>query len=193
MAAYDRALIDRFQHSDVLGGCCGTTPYRGDLQGYPTGQAWPLLERARNYRESGCGLSGSEVSIIFMGLAKRVITPWGVVVFTAMAILTYILWQGPERFYYESFGTWIVSPGIYVRLLPSPLNEWLLRALRHIPLLASALHLAPVALLALSFALSLYSIWNKTILHAFISLALATAVFSAYHFLQPFGITLIHY
>ena len=128
-----------------------------------------------------------------MGLAKRVITPWRVVAFTAMAIITYILWQGPDRFYYESFGTWIISPGIYVRLLPFPFNEWLLRALRHIPLLASALHLAPVALLALSFALSLYSIWNKTVVHAFISLALAAAVFSAYHFLQPFGIELIHY
>ena len=28
-----------------------------------------------------------------MGLAKKVITPWGVVAFTAMAILTYILWH----------------------------------------------------------------------------------------------------
>jgi len=39
-----------------------------------------------------------------MHLAKRVITPWGVVAFTAMAILTYIFWKGPERFSHESFG-----------------------------------------------------------------------------------------
>ena len=128
-----------------------------------------------------------------MGLAKRVITPWAVVAFTVTAILSYILWKGPERFCYESFGTWIVSPGIYVRLLPFPLNEWLLTALRHMPLLASALHLVPVALLSLSFALSLYAIWNKTVVHAFISLGLAVAVFSAYHFLQPFGIELVIY
>jgi hypothetical protein len=128
-----------------------------------------------------------------MGLAKRMIKPWGVVAFTAVAILTYILWRGPERFCYESFGTLIVSPVIYVRLLPFPLNEWLLTALRHMPVLASALHAAPVAILASSFALSLYSIWNKTVVHAFISLGLAAAVFSAYHFLQPFGIELIHY
>jgi hypothetical protein len=127
-----------------------------------------------------------------MRLAKR-IKPWGVVAFTAMAILTYILWRGPERFCYESFGTLIVSPVIYVRLLPFPLNEWLLTALRHMPVLASALHVAPLAILALSFALSLYSIWNKTVVHAFISLGLVAAVFSAYHFLQPFGIELIHY
>jgi hypothetical protein len=128
-----------------------------------------------------------------MRLAKRMIKPWGVVAFTAMAILTYILWRGPERFCYESFGTLIVSPVIYVRLLPFPLNEWLLTALRHMPVLASALHVAPLAILALSFALSLYSIWNKTVVHAFISLGLVAAVFSAYHFLQPFGIELIHY
>jgi hypothetical protein len=128
-----------------------------------------------------------------MRLAKRMIKPWGVVAFTAMAILTYILWRGPERFCYESFGTLIVSPVIYVRLLPFPLNEWLLTALRHMPVLASALHVAPLAILALSFALSLYSIWNKTVVHAFISLVLVAAVFSAYHFLQPFGIELIHY
>jgi hypothetical protein len=119
------------------------------------------------------------------------ITPRRVVAFTATAILIYVFWQGPERFYYESFGTWIVSPGIYVRLLPSPWNEWLLTGLRHIPLLTSALHLAPVAMLALSCALAMYSIWNKTVVHALISLALAAAVFSVYHFIQPLGITLV--
>ncbi len=128
-----------------------------------------------------------------MHLWKTVITPRGVVAFTATAILTYVLWKGPERFYYESFGTWIVSPGIYVRLLPFPLNDWLLTGLRHVPLLASALHLAPLAMLTLSFALSLYAIWNKTVVHAWISLGLVAAVFSVYHFIQPLGITLIHY
>jgi hypothetical protein len=128
-----------------------------------------------------------------MHLSETVITPQRVVAFTATAILIYVFWQGPERFYYESFGTWIVSPGIYVRLLPFPLNEWLLIGMRHVPLLASVLHLAPLVMLALSFALALYSIWNKTVVHALISLALVAAVFSVYHCLQPLGITLIRY
>jgi hypothetical protein len=119
------------------------------------------------------------------------ITPRRVVAFTATAILIYVFWQGPERFYYESFGTWIVSPGIYVRLLPSPWNGWLLTGLRHVPLLTSVLHLAPLAMLALSCGLAMYSIWNKTVVHALISLALAAAVFSVYHFIQPLGITLV--
>ncbi len=128
-----------------------------------------------------------------MRLSANVITPRRVVAFTAAAILTYVFWQGPERFYYESFGTWIVSPGIYVRLLPFPLNEWLLVGLRHLPPLTWALHLAPLVMLALSLALAMYSIWNKTLVHALISLALVAIVFSVYHFLQPLGITLIRY
>jgi hypothetical protein len=126
-----------------------------------------------------------------MHWSKTVITPRWVVAFTATAILIYVLWQGPERFYYESFGTWIVSPVIYVRLLPSPLSEWLLTGMHHVPLLSSALHLAPLVMLSVSFALAIYSIWNKTVVHALISLALAAVVFSVYHLVQPLGITLI--
>jgi hypothetical protein len=128
-----------------------------------------------------------------MHLSETMITPQRVVAFTATAILIYVCWQGPERFYYESFGTWVVSPGIYAQRLPFPLNQWLLAGMRHIPLLASVLHLAPLVMLALSFALALYSIWNKTVVHALISLALVAAVFSVYHFIQPLGITLIRY
>ena len=137
--------------------------------------------------ETGCGACALRV-LVFI-----VITPRRVVAFTAAAILIYVFWQGPERFYYESFGTWIVSPGIYVRLLPSPLNEWLLVGLQHLPPLTWALHLAPLVMLGLSCALAMYSIWNKTLVHALISLALVAIVFSVYHFLQPLGITLIRY
>ncbi len=128
-----------------------------------------------------------------MHLSQSVITPRRVVAFTATTILIYVLWQGPERFYIESFGTWIMSPVIYVRVLPFPLNEWLLAGIHHVPLLASALHMAPLIMLALSFALAMYSIWNKTVVHALISLALAATVFCVYHFIQPLGITLIRY
>ncbi|HEY5811208.1 MAG TPA: hypothetical protein VIT23_00970, partial [Terrimicrobiaceae bacterium] len=76
---------------------------------------------------------------------------------------------------------------------PFPLNEWLLVGMRHVPLLSTFLHIVPVLMLSLSFALAIFSIWNKTVLHAFISLALAATVFGVYHFVQPLGITLIHY
>jgi hypothetical protein len=105
----------------------------------------------------------------------------------------YVLWRGPERFCYESFGTWIVSPSIYVRVLPFPLNQWLLTSMRTFPLLPTILCIAPLAMLSLSFGFALYSIWRESLLHAFICLALAATVFSIYHCVQPFGITVIRY
>jgi len=133
------------------------------------------------------------IGIASMHLGHTVITPRRVVTFTMTAIVIYVFWKGPERFYYESFGTWMISPVIYVRVLPFPLNEWLLAGIRHFPLLPTVLCMAPLAMLSLSFAFAIYSIWNKSLLHAFISLGLAAAVFSVYHFIQPFGITFIRY
>lgn len=128
-----------------------------------------------------------------MHLSQTFITSRRVVGFTLAAILIYIFWQGPERFYYESLGTWSISPMIYVRVLPFPLNEWLLVGMRHVPLLTAVLQIAPLVMLSLSFALAMYSIWNKSVLHAFISLGLVATVFCVYHVIQPFGITLIRY
>jgi hypothetical protein len=121
------------------------------------------------------------------------VTPRRIVAFTVAAIVTYVLWRGPERFYYESLGTWVVSPSIYVRVLPIPLNEWLLAGIRIVPVLSGLLCIAPLVMLALSFALALSSIWKGSLLHAFLSLGLAATVFSVYHFVQPLGITLIRY
>jgi hypothetical protein len=126
-------------------------------------------------------------------LRQNIITPQRVVAFTATAILIYVFWKGPERFYYEAFGTWMISPVIYVRILPFPLNQWLLASIQNFPLLPAILCITPLLMLSLSFAFAIYSIWQKSLLHAFLSLALATTVFSVYHCVQPFGITLIRY
>ncbi len=128
-----------------------------------------------------------------MDLRQIVITPQRVVAFTATAILIYVFWKGPERFYYEAFGTWIISPVIYVRILPVPFNQWLLSGIRNFPLLPAVLCMTPLLMLLVSLALAMYSIWQKSLLHAFISLGLTTIVFSVYHWVQPLGITLIRY
>jgi hypothetical protein len=127
-------------------------------------------------------------------ISKRLmLTPLRVVGFTAASIMIYVLWRGPERFYYESLGTWAISPSIYVRVLPSPFNQWLLAGIQKIPLLSAALCGAPLVMLSLSFASALYSIWRESLAHAFISLALAAAVFSVYHCVQPLGIRFLNY
>jgi hypothetical protein len=134
-----------------------------------------------------------DVLFVLMNLRQITVTPQRVVAFTVTAIVLYVLWRGPERFYYESFGTWIISPAIYVRVLPFPFNQWLLAGIRNFPLLPAILCIAPLVMLSLSFAFALYSIWKESLIHAFISLALTATVFSVYHCVQPFGITLIRY
>ncbi len=128
-----------------------------------------------------------------MNRRQITVTPGRVVAFTVAAMAVYVLWRGPERFYYESLGTLIVSPGIYVRVLPFPFNEWLLAGMRSFRHLPTILCIAPLVILLLSFAFALYSIWKESLLHAFVSLALAATVFSVYHWVQPLGITLIRY
>jgi hypothetical protein len=128
-----------------------------------------------------------------MNLRQIAITPQRIVAFTVTAIVMYVFWQGPERFYHEAFGTWIISPVIYVRLLPFPFNHWLLAGIRNFPPLSAILCIAPLLILSLSFAFAIYSIWQNSLVHAFLSLALAATVFSVYHCVQPFGITLIRY
>jgi hypothetical protein len=59
--------------------------------------------------------------------------------------------------------------------------------------LPAILCFAPLAVLLLSFAFALYSIWKESLLHAFASFALAVTVFSVYHWMQPLGISLIRY
>jgi hypothetical protein len=120
-------------------------------------------------------------------------TPQRVIAFTLSAIAIYVLWQGPERFYYEALGTWIISPSIYVRVLPFPFNGWLLSAIRNFSFLQAILCIVPVAMLSLSFAFALSSIWKQSLVHAFFSFGLAATVFSVYHYLQPFGVNLIPY
>jgi hypothetical protein len=142
--------------------------------------------------KSGCGILLARLHIA-MSLGKGMVTPRRVVAFTVAAIVAYVLWRGPERFYYESLGTWVVSPSIYVRVLPNPINEWLLTGIRSVPLLSGVLCIAPMMMLSLSFAFALSSMWKQSLLHAFLSLGLAAAVFSVYHFVQPLGITLIRY
>ncbi|HEY5792881.1 MAG TPA: hypothetical protein VIS74_06245, partial [Chthoniobacterales bacterium] len=50
---------------------------------------------------------------------------------TSAAVFVYILGQGGERFYTEAWGTLLLSPLIWIRLAPPPLNEWILRACRN--------------------------------------------------------------
>lgn len=121
--------------------------------------------------------------------APRLFTPWRIVALMTLAVTAYVMWRGPERFYYESYGTWILSPVIYVRLLPPPLNTWLLTAMHQFPVLVHLVCAAPVALLGLSLGCSVRAIRRDSVGFAVLAFALTLTVFAVYHWLQPFGLT----
>ncbi|MBE2179269.1 MAG: hypothetical protein IAE97_02245 [Chthoniobacterales bacterium] len=102
---------------------------------------------------------------------------------------SYILAIGPVRFYYESFGTLILSPIIYLRLLPTSLAHPVGRFLLDHP---AALHILcgiPVAILLASASLGIFAFRKNSLLLSSIALLLALMVFTTYHFLQPLGLT----
>ena len=115
-----------------------------------------------------------------------------IVALTGILVVLYLAWIGPERFYFESFGTWIVSPAIYPRLLPLPWRGWLLKILVGAPWSGLILQAVPVLMLLGALAAAMVSIAKDSAILACAALGLTGIVFGVYHFLQPFGITL-HY
>jgi len=113
-----------------------------------------------------------------------------IVALTGILIVVYVAWVGPERFYFESFGTLIVSPAIYPRLLPLPWKGWLLRVLVGAPWTGLFLQAVPVLMLLGAMAAAIVSIAKDSVLLAFAALGLTGIVFGVYHLLQPLGITL---
>ena len=126
-----------------------------------------------------------------MRAPKTFITPVRVVATAFLLPVVYVAIIGPERFYYESWGTWILSPVIYTRVSPSPLKEWLLYGYcTWKPLTVFSIAL-PVILFFLSTVAAFIAIHTNSLRFAFLALLLTTGVFGVYHFLQPLGITFI--
>lgn len=121
------------------------------------------------------------------------VTARRVVVFTATLIVLYILCIGPERFAFESFGTWMISPLIYVRLLPDPFNHWLVTAMVRQPLIGHAFCVIPIAMLVAACVLGVHAVRRNSLPSAYVSLALSVTVFAVYHMVQPMGMTYVSY
>ena len=120
---------------------------------------------------------------------SEIATPIRIVALTNGSVLLFILWIGPERFYYESFGTWILSPFIYTKFLPVPLDHWLILGLGRFPLLSHVLCAIPALMLFASVIAATISIRTRSQILAYTSSALITLVFGVYYYLQPLGMT----
>jgi len=115
-----------------------------------------------------------------------------IVALTGILVVLYLSWVGPERFWIESSGTWILSPSIYATLLPSPGKAWLIRVLVYAPWTGLVLLAAPVVLLLGALGAAVVAFIKDSILLACVAMGLTGLVFGAYHLLQPLGFSL-HY
>lgn len=118
---------------------------------------------------------------------SHIFTAKRIVLLNFFAISGYIIWVGPERFSIESFGTLMLSPVVYSRLLPPPLNSWLLYCLFYFPVLTYIICIVPIILLAASIVIAAFSILKKSVFAALLSVLITTVVFGVYHCVQPFG------
>jgi len=122
----------------------------------------------------------------------RIPSPAQTIVCAAASLpLVYLFWVGLEKFYYESWGTWIVSPAIYPRLLAAPWDSWLRRAIIADPLPAYILMAIPVAMMILAAAAAAIALSRNSLRMATVSLLLMVLLFGTYHFLQPMGISFV--
>lgn len=103
----------------------------------------------------------------------------------------YVLAVGPEKFYYESLGTLVLSPLIYLRLCPAfisvPARRFLLDH-RWADLVLCGI---PGALLLLAAILGFLAYRKNSLPMSLVALLLTILVFATYHFLQPLGLTVL--
>jgi len=125
-------------------------------------------------------------------LARRGLGPWHVIALTCLFILGYLLWRGPERFYYESWATYVTSPLIYLRLTPEPLHHHLLYGLLHYKIITGIFYAVPALLLGFALATGIVGVRKDSLACAVACFALAATVFVTYHFLQPMGMTVVY-
>jgi len=122
---------------------------------------------------------------------RRYLKVVNVLAVTLLFLFVYVLAVGSERFFIESWGTLIVSPGIYPRLLPVPFDSILRRFLIAKPAACVVLQVLPLILLALAFLSAMVALYKNSLRMAILCMAIVAVVFGVYHHLQPMGITLV--
>lgn len=115
-----------------------------------------------------------------------------IVALTGILVVLYLSWVGPERFWIESSGTWILSPSIYATLLPLPCKAWVIRILVCAPWTGFVLLAVPVVLLLGAFGAAVVAVVKNSLILACVAMGLTGLVFGVYHLLQPLGFSL-HY
>ncbi len=104
-------------------------------------------------------------------------------------VTAYVLAVGPDEFYYESLGTLILSPIIYLRFVPASVALPAGRFLLEHPWSALVLCAIPVVMLVVAVLLGIFAYRKNSLLLSSLALLLTLVVFTTYHYLQPLGFT----
>jgi hypothetical protein len=101
-----------------------------------------------------------------------------------------VVWQGAERFFFESFGTLIISPVIYTRICPEAFRPSLVRVLAREPYLQDMLCAIPVVMVGVACVLGIVAFRQRSFPVAVMACVLMSSVFVVYHSLKHMGIRL---
>lgn len=110
-----------------------------------------------------------------------------------VAIGAYVLWQGLYRFSVESFGTWMLSPLIVLRLSPPPMRYWFLRLNAELPIFSEIVCLVPVLIFTIAAVLGTWSGRRGSLPVAMVACTLMTSIFVVYHSVKHLGMRLVIY
>jgi hypothetical protein len=107
----------------------------------------------------------------------------------SLGVAIYILWQGVEKFWWESFGTWMISPLIYVRICPEAFKPSML-ALANSGWVANAIFCGiPLVMFVVALIAGSVAFWNKSLRLAAIACFLMSSIFLVYHSIKHLGMT----
>ncbi len=104
-----------------------------------------------------------------------------------------VLWQGAQRFYVESFGTWVISPLIYARICPVPWKDGMVRALNSQPVLGYLMCAVPIAMALVACGLGVLAFRRRSFPVALVACLLMSSIFVVYHSVKHMGMTLEWY
>lgn len=102
-----------------------------------------------------------------------------------------VLWQGANRFYVESFSTWVISPLIYTRLCPEAYKYSLLKALNTQPAVGYLMCAIPVGMFAVACALGVVAYRRRSFPFALSACLVMSTIFVTYHSVKHMGMTLV--
>ncbi|MFV0338321.1 MAG: hypothetical protein ACK5LK_08795 [Chthoniobacterales bacterium] len=108
-----------------------------------------------------------------------------------LVAFVYVFSQGVDRFFTEAYGTLLLSPTIYLRILPESVSNVLLPFFASSNLLCLALCAVPMGMLVLAVWLSVFAFKNRSMPSALLSLFLIVLVFGVYHSVKHLGFSVV--